>query len=69
LKYDVEKKGLSELEILGGSSAGHSVHKEGPYAVFKDKFVKERWNSELDPYIVSQITQDIEGTRLARFLT
>jgi hypothetical protein len=49
--------------------ACHSVHKEGPYAVFKDKFVKERWKSELDPYIVSQITQDIEGTRLARFLT
>ncbi len=65
----MEKKGLSELEILGGSSADHSVHKEGPYTVFKNRSVRDRWKSELDPYIVSQITQDIEGTRLARFLT
>ena len=48
--------------------ASHSVHKESPYAVFKDKSVRDRWKSELDPYIVNEITRDIEGTRLARFL-
>jgi hypothetical protein len=48
--------------------ASHSVHKEGPYAVFKDKSVRDRWRSELDPYITSEIIQDLEGTRLARFL-
>lgn len=49
--------------------ACHSVHKEGPYAVFKDKSVSEQWKSELDPYIVSEIKREIEGTRLEGFLT
>lgn len=46
----------------------HSVSKEGPYTVFKYKSVKESWKSELDPYISDEIHQDLEGTRLAKFL-
>jgi Sulfotransferase domain len=46
----------------------HSINIDSPYAVFKDKAVKERWQSELDPSIAAEIIEDIKGTRLARFL-
>ena len=46
----------------------HSVHKDNPYAVFKDKTVMDKWISELDPYISNEIICEIEGTRLERFL-
>jgi hypothetical protein len=46
----------------------HLTHQENPYAVFKDKSVKERWESELDPYIVKGILDEVEGTRLVRFV-
>lgn len=46
----------------------HSVHKEGPYSVFKDRSVKDLWRTELDPYIRDEIIQDIRNTRLEMFL-
>ena len=49
-------------------TACNAVHKESPYAVYKNKSVKDNWRSELDPYISSEIIQEIEGTRLDRFL-
>lgn len=49
-------------------NACHSVNKEGPYAVFKDKSVKDSWKTELDPCILKEIYQEIDDTRLAQFL-
>ena len=46
----------------------HAVHLESPYAVFKDKSVKDSWKSDLDPYIANEIIQSLQGTRLGRFL-
>jgi hypothetical protein len=46
----------------------HSMHQDNPYAVFKDKSVKERWRSELDPYIVNEVLNDLTSTRLETFL-
>lgn len=48
--------------------ACHASNQESPYAVFKDKSVKERWRSELAPEIAREIIEDVEGTALARFL-
>ena len=46
----------------------HSFHNQDVFSVFKTPDVKERWKSELDPYIANEIIDDITGTRLARFL-
>jgi len=46
----------------------HSFHKESPYSVFRNKSVKDRWQSELDPYIADEIMRDIQGSELERFL-
>jgi hypothetical protein len=46
----------------------HLINKEEPNAVFKDKSVKDNWKNELNPYIIKEICQDLEGTRLAQFL-
>ncbi len=46
----------------------HLEHKESPYAVFKDKLVKEHWRLELTANIADEIMNDITGTRLAQFL-
>jgi len=46
----------------------HSTHRDNPYAVFKDKSVKERWRAELDPYIVNEVLYDLKDTRLEVFL-
>ncbi len=48
--------------------ASHSIHQDNPYAVFKDKSVKEKWKFELDPYIVNEVLNDLAGTRLEIFL-
>jgi len=48
--------------------ACHSIHLESPYAVFKDRSVKDNWKSELDRHIAEEIIQDLTGTRLERFL-
>jgi len=48
--------------------ACHATHIEGPYSVYKDKGVKDRWKSQLDPYIADEITRDLTGTSLEVFL-
>lgn len=48
--------------------ASHSIHQESPYAVFKDKSVKARWMTELDPHIVNEVLFDLKDTRLEMFL-
>jgi len=48
--------------------ASHSIHNDSPYSVFKDKSVKDRWRTELDPYIVNEVLNDLSGTRLEIFL-
>jgi len=42
--------------------------KASPYAVYKDRSVRDRWRAELDEHIVTEVLADLEGTRLARFL-
>jgi len=48
--------------------ACHSKHHDNLYSVFKDKSVKDRWRKELDPYIISEIHEDLKDTRLGRFI-
>jgi hypothetical protein len=43
-------------------------HIEGPYAVYKDKSVKDKWKSKLDNKIIDEIYFELKGTRLERFL-
>jgi len=46
----------------------HSVNKESPFSVFKNKSVKDSWKKELDSYILNEIIQDLRDTKLAKFL-
>ncbi len=39
-----------------------------PYSVFRFKDVAKRWEKELEPTIMQQITEEVNGTPLARFL-
>jgi hypothetical protein len=43
-------------------------HIDSPYSVFKDKKVVSQWKNELDPYVISEISHDLSGTRLERFI-
>lgn len=43
-------------------------HINSPYSVFKDKRVVSQWKYELDPYITTEITNDLSGTRLEQFI-
>ena len=45
------------------------VHIDNPFSVYKDKAVKDRWKTQLDPYIVREVEDDLRGTRLEVFLT
>ncbi len=44
-------------------------HSESPYAVYKSKTVRDRWQQTLDPRIISDVGQELKGTRLEAFLT
>lgn len=44
------------------------VEKEGPYAVYKSKSVRDKWRQTLDQTIIDKIYADLRGTRLERFL-
>ena len=46
----------------------NAIHEENAYAVFKNRAVKARWRTELDPAIVQEIHDDLAGTRLQSFL-
>jgi len=48
--------------------ASHAVHHTSPYSVFKDRSVKDRWKTELDPYIIREVLNDLSDTRLEMFL-
>jgi len=45
-----------------------SSHIDSPYSVFKDKGVANKWKSELNTYITTEIAHDLAGTRLERFI-
>lgn len=46
-----------------------SSYSESYYSVYKTKRVADQWRKELDPYITSEIEQDLKGTRLEQFLS
>jgi len=46
----------------------NSKHIEGPYSVYKNKNVKDKWKKQLNPKIVDEIYSELKGTRLERFL-
>lgn len=48
--------------------SSHQRHERGPYAVFKNPSVKDRWKKELSPVIRGTIIDEVEGTDLGRFL-
>ena len=52
-------------EFLKVSTKDHS---ESYYSVFKSKKVKDKWKSELDPYIVSEIVSDLKNTNFYKYL-
>lgn len=43
-------------------------HNESPYAVYKNKNVKDHWRQQLDPRIIKDIEQELVGTSLESFL-
>lgn len=43
-------------------------HLESPYAVYKDRSVKDKWRDTLDKKIVREIYDELSGTRLQTFL-
>ncbi len=44
-------------------------HSESPYAVYKSKSVRNRWRQTLDPRIIHDVHEELQGTRLETFLT
>jgi len=48
--------------------ACHSVHKDSPYSVYRNRSVKDAWKTQLDPYIADEILRDLRSTRLEPFL-
>lgn len=44
-------------------------HRDHPRSVFKSPSVASRWEAELDPEIGSAMVRELEGTRLASFLS
>ncbi len=46
----------------------HSKNINGPYAVYKNKDVKDKWKKLLDKNIIDEIYFELKGTRLEQFL-
>ena len=46
----------------------HKSHHGSPFAVFKDRSVKDAWRDKLPRSIVDEIQTDLMGTRLERFI-
>lgn len=46
----------------------HNKHEDNDYAVFKNKSVKNKWKTQLDPRIRDEIISDLKGTELEVFL-
>lgn len=55
-------------QTLDFLSASAQAGNDSYYAVFKPASVADRWRSELDPYIVQEIEEELKGTRLGGFL-
>lgn len=45
-----------------------TLHNDSPYSVFKDKKVVTQWKDELNTYITEEISFDLSGTRLEKFI-
>lgn len=45
-----------------------TVHNESYYSVYKSAEDTDKWKTEFDPYIISEIYADLKGTRLEQFL-
>jgi len=65
--FDFSDLPLSE-QTTSFLKKSQAIHEESPYAVFKDKSVRDAWRSQLDPYIVNEILNDLSGTRLEMFI-
>ncbi|NVD34521.1 sulfotransferase family protein [Marinobacter lutaoensis] len=64
-----DRAGLEWTEQTEGFlSAAHGHHHDDPYAVFKDKSVNERWQTELDPHLIRQILEQTRAMGLTQFL-
>jgi hypothetical protein len=50
-------------------SKSHSLHNPNEYAVFKNRSVAVRWQTELSPVIQETILSELRDTRLERFLS
>jgi hypothetical protein len=46
----------------------NAVHSDNPFSVFKDKTVRNKWKTQLDPYIAEEIENDLRNTRMEAFL-
>ena len=45
-----------------------TFHVDNEYAVFKNPSVKDKWQTQLDPLIIKEITDELQGTLLERFM-
>ena len=57
-----------EKQVMEFIKMSQSRHSDDAYALFKCPSVRERWRSELDPLIAEEITKDLRGTALEKFL-
>jgi hypothetical protein len=62
IDLELDPQTTAFLEQSGGD------HKGSYYSVYKDNAVTTKWRDDLDPYIISEIEQDLAGTRLEQFL-
>lgn len=49
-------------------AACHQTHNGSPFAVFKNRSVKDAWRSQLPKHIVDEIEDDLCGTRLEKYI-
>ncbi|MGI9517091.1 MAG: sulfotransferase family protein [Pirellulaceae bacterium] len=59
---DLDQQTLDFLNASGDS------HQDSYYSVFKNSNVTSKWKQELDSYVVSEIHDDLQHTRLQQFL-
>jgi hypothetical protein len=45
-----------------------SKNTENTYSVYRKKYKDDSWKDQLNPYIINEIFEDLNGTRLERFL-
>jgi hypothetical protein len=57
-----------EQQVVDFIGASQGTHVDDAYSVFKSPDVKDRWRTELESRIVDEITRDLQGTILERFL-